>query len=91
MAERWYPVIDYSVCVECGSCSSFCRHGVYDRAKTPSPVVVDPAACVNRCHGCGDRCPVGAIAYVGDDTGWQPPHGRRSGDEGGCGCGVLGK
>ena len=37
MAEKWYPVIDYSLCVECGTCSGFCPHGVYDMAKAPTP------------------------------------------------------
>jgi ferredoxin len=29
--------------------------------------------CVDHCHGCGNKCPVGAITYVGEDTGWTPP------------------
>lgn len=75
MAKRWYPVIDYAVCTECGSCVSNCPHGVYNRKKAPVPVVTAPDACADHCHGCGNRCPVGAITYVGDDTGWMPPHG----------------
>ncbi len=73
MARTWYPVIDYSNCIECGSCITKCSHGVYDKAKAPSPVVKEPVGCVDHCHGCGDLCPVGAITYVGDDTGWTPP------------------
>jgi NAD-dependent dihydropyrimidine dehydrogenase PreA subunit len=75
MAKTWYPVIDYQVCAECGTCVSLCPHGVYDTAKAPSPLVVHPEACIDRCHGCGNRCPAGAIQYVGDDTGWTPPKG----------------
>ena len=75
MAKTWYPVIDYSICTECGICVSRCPHSVYDTAKAPAPVVTRPDACVDHCHGCGNRCPVGAITYVGDDTGWTPPNG----------------
>ena len=81
MAKTWYPVIDYLVCAECGACVSLCPHGVYDKAKAPSPLVAHPDACIGRCHGCGNRCPVGAITYVGDDTGWTPPKGGRNAGE----------
>lgn len=86
MAKTWYPVIDYLTCTECGTCVSKCPHGVYDTAKLPSPVVRNPEACVDRCHGCGNRCPVGAITYVGDDTGWRPPKGSLETEEGSCLC-----
>lgn len=75
MAKTWYPVIDYLTCIECGACVSKCPHGVYDTEKAPSPVVKNPEACIDHCHGCGNRCPAGAITYVGDDTGWTPPNG----------------
>ena len=55
-------------------------HGVYDARKAPVPVVKNPDECVDRCHGCGNRCPVGAITYVGDDTGWTPPKGKQKAD-----------
>lgn len=86
MAQKWYPVIDYALCVECGTCSGFCAHGVYDKSKAPAPVVVYPAGCVDHCHGCGSQCPVGAITYVGDDTGWTPPHGKPAQQEAPCCC-----
>ena len=35
----------------------------------PSPIVSNPDGCIDHCHGCGNKCPVGAITYVGDDTG----------------------
>ena len=73
MAENWYPVIDILACAACGTCVNFCSHGVYDKSKAPVPVVVYPGGCVDHCHGCGNQCPAGAIAYVGDDTGWTPP------------------
>ncbi len=79
MSKGWYPVIDYSLCIECGKCIDFCCKGVYDTSKAPTPVVIYPIGCVQGCHGCGRRCPVSAITYVGD-TG--------SSDAGcSCGCG----
>ena len=78
MAKRWYPVIDYSACMDCGTCVGFCKHGVYDPQKAPSPVVIDPEGCIDHCHGCGNKCPAGAITYVGDDTGWIPLNGIKS-------------
>ncbi|MEA4814606.1 hypothetical protein SDC9_209164 [bioreactor metagenome] len=87
MAKKWYPVIDYIACKECGTCVTKCPHGVYDLAKSPSPVVKTPEACVDHCHGCGNRCPVGAITYVGEDTGWTPPKGTRKPSESCCSCG----
>lgn len=77
MAKKWYPVVDYALCEECGKCVEKCPHGVYDTAKAPSPLVANPDECVDHCHGCGNRCPVGAITYVGEDTGWTPPKGKQ--------------
>ena len=86
MAKNWYPVIDYLTCIECGTCVSKCPHNVYDKAKAPSPVVRRPEDCIDHCHGCGSRCPVGAITYVGDDTGWTPPNGNQESEEACCSC-----
>ena len=88
MAKTWYPVIDYTLCESCGSCVKKCTHGVYNKAKAPVPVVERPDACIDHCHGCGNICPNGAIAYLGEDTGWTPPHGARSTKEADCGCGC---
>lgn len=90
MAKTWYPVIDYLTCEECGTCVMKCSHSVYDTAKTPSPVVKNPETCVDHCHGCGNRCPVGAITYVGDDTGWTPPNREQAAEEPFCSCGCEG-
>ncbi len=68
MSKTWYPVIDYEKCIECGTCTDKCKHGVYDRKKAPTPVVVFPEGCIHGCHGCGNLCPQGAISYVGDVT-----------------------
>ena len=44
MAEKWYPVIDYTACAECGTCSSFCGHGVYDMTRKTLPMTpISPA------------------------------------------------
>ena len=88
MAKAWYPVIDYLTCVECGACVAKCPHGVYDTAKAPSPVVTNSEACIDHCRGCGNRCPAGAITYVGDDTGWTPPNGVQESKEVCCSCGC---
>lgn len=78
MAKTWYPIINYVLCEECGVCSGFCPHGVYDMQKAPTPIVTNPDGCIDHCHGCGNICPVGAITYAGDDTDWVPPHGKVS-------------
>jgi NAD-dependent dihydropyrimidine dehydrogenase PreA subunit len=88
MAKTWYPVVDYLACTECGTCIAMCPHYVYDKTKAPSPVVKLPDECVDHCHGCGNRCPAGAITYVGDDTGWTPPHREQTQDEPCCDCGC---
>jgi NAD-dependent dihydropyrimidine dehydrogenase PreA subunit len=87
MAKTWYPVIDYSACVECGSCIDKCSHGVYNKDKAPTPIVILPDSCVGHCHGCGNICPSGAITYVGEDTSWTPPNGEKS-EESDCNCGC---
>ena len=78
MAKKWYPVIDYMECMECGSCINKCKHDVYDLDKAPTPVVTNPEGCIDHCHGCGNLCPKGAITYVGDDTSWTPPNGNKN-------------
>ena len=91
MAKKWYPVIDILTCQECGSCTAKCSHGVYDKRKAPVPVVVNPDNCIDRCHGCGNLCPVGAISYVGDDTGWIAPalQNQQKAKEDCCCCGST--
>lgn len=88
MAKTWYPVVDYALCTECGICITRCPHGVYDQTKAPSPVVENPEACIDHCHTCGNVCPVGAITYVGDDTGWVPMNGMQEFAESCCSCGY---
>lgn len=86
MSKNWYPVIDYIGCAECGACINMCRHGVYDESKAPTPIVINVEGCIDRCHGCGNLCPNGAIQYVGDNSGWTPPNGEKKGDDPCC-CG----
>lgn len=90
MAKNWYPVVDVQTCVECGTCVDFCPNNVYDRSKAPSPLVTAPNDCVDHCHGCGNKCPQGAITYVGDDTGWTPPNGKPA-DKSECCCKTIEK
>jgi len=84
MAMVWYPVIDYLSCTECGACVAKCSHGVY--AKSSTPVVTNPEACIDHCHGCGNLCPVGAITYVGEDTGFTAPDGIQESRKTCCSC-----
>ena len=76
MSKKWYPVVDYEKCIECGTCTNKCKQGVYDLKKAPTPVVIIPENCIQGCHGCGNLCPTQAIKYVGDK-------GDQSED---CGC-----
>jgi len=87
MAKNWYPVIDKNVCIKCGACVSKCANGVYDKGSPETPLVASTEGCIDKCHGCGNLCPVGAITYVGDDTDWVPPNLQTSED---CGCGCDG-
>lgn len=68
MSIKWYPVIDYMNCIECGACTDKCSHGVYDKEKAPTPVVVYTEGCIEGCHGCGNLCPQSAITYIGETT-----------------------
>ena len=87
MAKAWYPVVNEALCTRCGYCITKCPHGVYAKAQFPNPVVTAPDECVDHCHGCGNRCPAGAITYRGEDTGWTPPKGKATADNR-CGCGC---
>jgi NAD-dependent dihydropyrimidine dehydrogenase PreA subunit len=76
MSKNWYPVIDYTLCTECGNCTDMCEHGVYDKEKAPMPKVIFPDGCVEGCRGCGNICPSDAISYIGEQLI----------DDCGCGC-----
>lgn len=66
MSKGWYPVIDYEKCVGCMACNDMCSHGVY-KLDGKNPKVVYGNSCIYGCHGCENKCPVGAIHYFGDD------------------------
>ena len=90
MSKKWYPVIDYLECAECGACVEMCEHGVYDESKIPSPIVVNGEGCIEGCHGCGNICPNGAIKYVGENTCWTPPNSKNEEDDDDCCCNCRG-
>jgi ferredoxin len=58
----WYPVIDHSLCTECGKCASFCLFGVY-RFDRKSLKVVNPLSCKNNCPACARVCPGSAVIF----------------------------
>lgn len=65
MSKKWYPVINYETCTDCGACIAKCSHGVYETG-TSKPNVVYPDGCIDGCHGCQVLCPTNSIDYVGD-------------------------
>lgn len=68
MSKGWYPIIDYDKCIGCMVCNNMCKHGVYKpNIDINKPKVVYGNGCVHGCHGCENKCPMGAIHYFGDD------------------------
>lgn len=68
MAKNWYPIINYSDCIKCGACVDKCEHGVYDKSKAPTPIIINLESCVDGCKGCANLCPENAIIYFGDES-----------------------
>ena len=62
MSKNWYPVIDSKTCIKCGACVKQCSHGVYEKNNPTNPVIIYTEGCIDKCHGCGDLCPTGAIS-----------------------------
>jgi NAD-dependent dihydropyrimidine dehydrogenase PreA subunit len=58
----WYPVIDESLCTNCGKCFKFCLFGVYTFGGKQLKVV-NPLSCKNNCPACGRNCPTSAIIF----------------------------
>lgn len=63
MEPRWYPVIDYMRCVDCGQCMEFCLFGVYSKADDGRVAATRPEACKPGCPACARVCPNGAIMF----------------------------
>lgn len=74
MAGKWYPVINYESCIECGACVDRCTHGVY-KTGTNKPMVIYTDGCIDGCRGCQKLCPTDSIEYFGD-----------TGEASSCGC-----
>jgi Pyruvate/2-oxoacid:ferredoxin oxidoreductase delta subunit len=69
VAERWYPVLDYSRCTACGACFQFCIFGVYERDDDGAVIPVQPDNCKPGCPACARICPNSAIMFpLCDDT-----------------------
>ena len=61
--ERWYPLVDNSVCVDCGQCLQFCLFGVYEKDAAGHLTVAKPDRCKAGCPACSRICPQGAIMF----------------------------
>lgn len=81
MSKNWYPIIDTEKCIECGICVNHCSHNVYDKEKSPVPIVVFEQNCIDGCGGCASKCPTNAISYIGD----------KKDNANSCGCNCNGK
>ena len=63
LADRWYPVVDRSRCVNCKQCLQFCLFGVYALDDDGKVFVRDPDNCKPGCPACSRICPRGAIMF----------------------------
>jgi len=61
--RRWYPVVDYSRCINCKQCMEFCLFGVYETDAQGTVRAVRPDNCKLGCPACGRVCPRGAIMF----------------------------
>lgn len=62
-SERWYPVIDSSLCVNCGNCLQFCIFNVYTYDESHHVTATNPDNCKTGCPACSRICPHGAIIF----------------------------
>lgn len=60
--DAWYPVLDKSLCVNCGRCLDFCLFGVYVN-NGGDIQVANPQLCKNNCPACARMCPETAIIF----------------------------
>ncbi len=59
---RWYPVLDYDLCVSCKQCYEFCMFGVFELVEG-RVAAVQPDNCKPGCPACARVCPKGAILF----------------------------
>jgi hypothetical protein len=81
-SERWYPVIDYSLCGGCRRCLDYCLFGVYSLEEGRVKAFA-PERCKNGCPACARVCPEGAIVfphYTADAAIAGAPGTKPSGD-----------
>jgi NAD-dependent dihydropyrimidine dehydrogenase PreA subunit len=86
MSKKWYPVINYDNCIECGACFKKCRQGVF-KLENKKPIVVFRDGCIEGCRGCQNLCPAKAIQYAGDHKDNKHIKHFKHKKSGGCGCG----
>lgn len=60
---RWYPVIDFSRCVNCQECINFCLFGVYGLDAEGRVFVESPDNCRDGCPACARVCGQAAILF----------------------------
>ena len=58
----WYPVIDRTRCVGCGTCHDYCLFSVYERVGKNVRVAA-PLNCKTGCPACSRLCPEGALIF----------------------------
>lgn len=63
VSRRWYPVIDFSRCVNCMECIDFCLFGVYGIDQQETIIVEQPDNCRQGCPACSRVCPENAIMF----------------------------
>jgi len=59
---RWYPVLDYSRCIDCKQCLEFCMFGVYT-IEDGKVVATQPDNCKPGCPACARVCAKGAVMF----------------------------
>ena len=59
---KWYPVINYDLCTNCGLCFEKCGHKVFEK-QGEKVTVAQPYECVVGCESCSHYCPVGAVDF----------------------------